>query len=423
MELPHPAGSAERNCLDGCFEVQTARAQRLRDDTPQRPPSALSPARPRVWRLLLLVLMGLAGAAALAEIAIRLTPWAEVEFYTYDPDRGWALRANAAGWQRREGVAYVRTNSQGLRADRDYAVPKPPGVYRIAVVGDSYTEARQVDAAQTFCAVMQRFLRRCPALHGKKVEVLNFGVDSYNTAQELMTLRKQVWRYTPDFVVLETFPGNDVKENSLTLESDQCRPFPVLHDGRFALGGPFVQSWHARFDCWMRFESRHSQILDILGQVRRPLLLAWRRRPLPKGAELGINPTVYKPPSDPAWEQAWQVSEAAISEFHHEVARRGVGFMVVVPTIGIQVDPKLNNRQSFMKAIGVNNLFYPDDRLLALGRREGFFVLDLSRPLQSYVDAHETALHGFPNTTLGYGHWNAQGHRLAGQLIAEQLSV
>jgi hypothetical protein len=31
-------------------------------------------------------------------------------------------------------------------------------------------------------------------------------------------------------------------------------------------------------------------------------------------------------------------------------------------------------------------------------------------------------LHGFENTELGWGHWNAQGHRLAAALIARWLT-
>jgi hypothetical protein len=40
-------------------------------------------------------------------------------------------------------------------------VAKPPGVVRVAVVGDSFTEAMHVPYEQTFCAVMERDLARC----------------------------------------------------------------------------------------------------------------------------------------------------------------------------------------------------------------------------------------------------------------------
>ena len=37
---------------------------------------------------------------------------------------------------------------------------------------------------------------------GKQVEVINFGVSGYGTAQELLTLRQKVWDFSPDIVVL-----------------------------------------------------------------------------------------------------------------------------------------------------------------------------------------------------------------------------
>jgi hypothetical protein len=74
-----------------------------------------------------------------------------------------------------------------------------------------------------------------------------------------------------------------------------------------------------------------------------------------------------------------------------------------------------------MREVGVADLFYPDRRIQALGEREGFVVLSLSRPFQAYADDRGVFLHGFENTALGKGHWNEAGHRLAGELIAKRL--
>ena len=52
---------------------------------------------------------------------------------------------------------------------------------------------------------------------------------------------------------------------------------------------------------------------------------------------------------------------------------------------------------------------------------EGFQVLSLAPPMQAYADAHHTFLAGFNTTKLGVGHWNADGHRVAGELIAQKI--
>ena len=59
----------------------------------------------------------------------------------------------------------------------------------------------------------------------KKVEVINFGVSDYGTAQELIVLREKVWFYDPDFVLLAIFTQNDISNNSVALEKQKMRPF------------------------------------------------------------------------------------------------------------------------------------------------------------------------------------------------------
>jgi hypothetical protein len=71
----------------------------------------------------------------------------------------------------------VRVNSAGLR-DREHSIDRPEGVYRIAVLGDSYAEAMQVDIKDTFWWLLQEKLTRCAYQPGKRVEVINFGVSA-----------------------------------------------------------------------------------------------------------------------------------------------------------------------------------------------------------------------------------------------------
>ena len=149
------------------------------------------------------------------------------------------------------------------------------------MLGDSFTEAQQVALEDTFCAVAQHGLQaQCPFVIGGKgrpqrrfshVEVMNLGCDGYGTTQELVTLRHWVWRYSPDVVVLAFFNGNDVRNNSVVLEGDKCRPFFVHRGGKLVLGGPFEDSWSFRTHCLLRFESRHSQVLNLIGDGRSQL--------------------------------------------------------------------------------------------------------------------------------------------------------
>lgn len=109
-------------------------------------------------------------------------------------------------------------NSGGFRGP-EVSVAKPDGVLRIAVLGDSFAEAMQVPYPECFSAVAERELGACTLLAGRRVEVLDFGVSGYGMGQELLTRCDQVWRYLPDVVVLAFFSGNDISDNSATLDT------------------------------------------------------------------------------------------------------------------------------------------------------------------------------------------------------------
>jgi hypothetical protein len=367
-----------------------------------------------------LVGFGFALALGLADIGIRLANRWFPYFYCYDDYRGWGLNPGAHGWYRREGVAYVRINHDGFRGP-DYLQPKPHGILRVAVLGDSYVEAMQVPEDKTFTAVIGRELGECPLLKGKRVEAINFGVDGYGTAQELITLRRKVWRYSPDVVVLAIFLGNDVRNNSVALEDDQCRPFYRDLNGRLTLTGPLIDSPAYRMWCAARFDYRDLRFVALFKNAWQTMKQGAATPTAQHPVEQAINYDIYKPPVDSAWAEAWQVTEALIRAMHAEVAQHHAMFLAVTEDTGIQVWPDSQTRKRFQEKLGVSDLFYPDRRIAELGRRNQFEVLNLAPVLQAYAEAHHVFLHGFKNTPMGFGHWNELGHEQAGRAIAAKL--
>jgi hypothetical protein len=369
---------------------------------------------------LALALGGIIIALLIAEAALRIANHWYPYFFRFDPAAGWSLRPGASGYYNREGDAWVSINRDGLRGpDRPHT--KPADTFRVAMLGDSYTEAIQVPYDQTFSAVAERELARCPALEGKRVEALDFGVDGYGTAQELVTLRDRALAYSPDAVVLAIFLGNDIRNNSVVLEGDRCRPFYALDDGRLMPVGPFFDSSSFRLWCMARFDYRDAALTDLLAEgwtiLRHP-----PRAPTPESpVERAINYNIYKPPTDKAWRDAWDVTDALINQVRYESVEHHARFLAVTLDTGVQVLPDTVARANFMRREGIGDLFYPDERIEALGRRDGFAVLALAPPLQEYATEHHVYLHGFKNTPMGFGHWNAQGHHLAGKLIAARL--
>ncbi len=359
-------------------------------------------------------------AIVIAEVAIRLANRWFPYFFQYDPDCGWVLRPGTSGHYSREGNSLVVINSAGLRGP-EVSRTKPADAFRVAVLGDSYAEAIQVPYEQTFSAVTERAMANCPALAGRHVQVLDFGVDGYGTAQELIMLRRRVWAYSPDMVVLAVFLGNDVRNNSVILEGNQCRPFYVFRNGHLVEGGPFIDSPPFRAWCAMRFDYRSANLLSTARNALS-ILAQSRRGPTPEyPVEAAINYEIYRPPTTPAWRDAWHVTEALLTEFNREVRAHSASLLVVTLGTGIQEWPDPRARVRFEKFLGVNDLSYPDRRIAELGEKEGFPVLALAQPLGEYAEKERVFLHGFDNTPKGFGHWNALGHQLAGKHVAKKL--
>jgi hypothetical protein len=223
--------------------------------------------------------------------------------------------------------------------------------------------------------------------------------------------------------VLAFFAGNDVRNNSVRLEGDKCRPFFVYRSGVLQLGGPFDSSRLFRLECMLRFESRHLRVIDAIGSGRSAIRDWWRHRHEKRvvGREPGVSDMVYRAPVDPVWLDAWRVTDGEVTEMYRDAARAGAGFLLVTVGTGIQDYPNPVVRRNYMRFVGVSDLFYPDRHLKALGEREGFPVLNLAPTMQAWAEAHHVYLHGFKAGREGAGHWNVTGHHLAGVLIAQRL--
>ncbi len=414
---------------------------------PEKTPAA----RPRRATKLIVIFTSILFALFIAEIALRIIGYTYPLFYTTDTARGYALRPCMQGWYRKEGAAYVRINCAGLR-DREHAQAKPPNTFRIALIGDSYAEALQVPLEDTFWVVMEQKLQDCPVCGERKVEVINFGVSGYGTAQELITLQQQVWAYEPDMVLLAVTTNNDITDNSRALKKTDEIPYYVLRDGQLMLDDSFLStrafrlrnSLLNRTGRWIRDNLR---VIQAIHQAQHGIKtrLDARRAGVParaapmnaaslasvnqqatepvgqtQGAELGADNLIYRPPPDEVWQDAWRVTEALLLRMRAEVNAHGAQFVVVTLSNGIQVYPDAQARQAFAQKLGVPDLLYPDLRIKALCEQAGIPVLTLAPQLQLYADEHKVFLHGF-GPDIGNGHWNQTGHHVAGEMIAQQL--
>ncbi len=378
-----------------------------------------------IARLIALSLPFLVMALAM-ELGLRVMGITHPVFYQTDEHRGFGLRPGFRGWWITEGRSFISVNSDGFR-DREHPVEKPASVYRIAVLGDSFTEAMSVPAEQAFWSVLESELKACGALAGKTPEVLNFGVSSYGTAQEYLTLHHNVWKYDPDLVLVAFFSGNDVRNNSRALEQGESLPYYVLKDGELSLDDSFrTSAYYARQTSWkwklLRSVLDQSHLAQYLNMIRTRVMSRAQAAQGNQG-EAGVDVGVYREPRDATWKDAWEVTEALFRKIRDEVREKRSRLLVATVSNAVQTAAPAD-REAMVKRQQIE-AFYPEDRVVRAGRRDGYAVFNLARALQKQAEEQKAVFHGFAGKRYGEGvsngHWNSLGHRAAGELLAREI--
>jgi hypothetical protein len=104
----------------------------------------------------------------------------------------------------------LRFNSEGLRDTASHPVPKPAGIFRILLVGDSFT----MGADNRYDEIWPVLLERSLAAKGFRVDIIKAGIESFDTGSELIMMHRLVPKYRPD-LVLTAFLPNDIFDNQV----------------------------------------------------------------------------------------------------------------------------------------------------------------------------------------------------------------
>lgn len=168
-----------------------------------------SPPRSPILRTAALAIASSIVALGLAEGVTRILGLAPAVGRIVVDDADSPLQVSESlvqGYELKSGFGSVahpdfRTNSHGLRGP-ERAIPKPPGVFRIALVGDSVVEGMP-DREEDTIAVQLELL-----LAGRSIEVINGATRGYNTQAEIELFRRRVLPYEPDLAIV-VFVRND----------------------------------------------------------------------------------------------------------------------------------------------------------------------------------------------------------------------
>ncbi len=389
----------------------------------------------------LLILLGSFLGLVICEISLRLFGFKySGSTWRNDPLIGWSLRPGATAWEVDEGVAWTRINSHGYR-DRERAEPKPQGVYRVAVLGDSCTEARQVDMDKTFTSLAEEELNRRHCCGGRRVEVLNFGIGGHGTGQELLLLRERMWKFSPDMVVLQFYAGNDLYNNyrPLNISSPEKAPYFLLKNGKLELDESFRQG-RGFNPAYIKLKGVSADIMNGSAMLQLIYKLSRLRAQREEMERLsGAGQTVaasdpnapppeyqrylsYLPPAIPSMVEAWQVTEALIMEFAREVGSHHAPLLIIITPTQHQIEPDPKVQEAYRAKYKIESLEYADQRVERLARANGIPALLLSKPLLEEARRTGKYMAGFANTPPNSGHLNERGHAVIARELVQAIS-
>lgn len=336
----------------------------------------------RFLQHVILVTIGLVISLGAVEIFLRM----------FMPQPIYAIRYCYLGWchvpgarfvhggEHREFVTHVQYNSHGLR-DQEYPIEKADGQRRILVFGGSYAEAIEVELEQHFAKRLESSLQA--SLRDPAIQVINFGVSAYDTAQEWWYFRTQGACYGPDLVVV--IWGGEAGSPYAALQGGQ----PVFLEPAYSR----AQIWGRELQTFLKLHFHTASfLLQRLGANRSRQ--DFEAEFAPRGGQTGAWMIPRGTPPTLPFAAGWEEQLAIFEDFQRAAAERGASVIVA--------------------AINTLDHRYLVDSL-KLRPIPGLLAVDLQ-----HVAGEEEMSYHFAKD----GHWTVRGHEKAatilGQFIAQE---
>jgi len=215
----------------------------------------------------------------------------------------------------------IRTNSKGIRADKEIPYQKAAGLKRIVILGDSYGMGYEVDLKDMFTTQMENELIKA----GINCEVVNLSVSGHGNAEQLIYLQKEGLKYHPDLVLLAWHGsdlGDNVRSNLFKLENDN-----LIRANPTYLPGVHIREVLDRYAIY-RWAAAHSHLYSFIrewsaGQIKSILFSIQSKAPQEKPS----SSEEKEIPSKDNYPQ--KLCLALLQEINKECASAGAKFLVL----------------------------------------------------------------------------------------------
>jgi hypothetical protein len=410
-----------------------------------------------VFMRIILGCLGVIIGLALIEVGLHLIPGdrvdaviersARLQLYRLEPRIGWVLRPDAryVHITRDDIPIQIETNSLGLR-DHKHTYDKPDGVYRILVLGDSFTEALDVNLEEGFPYLVEQCLNQQLKT---PIEVINAGVSGYSPAEEYLFYTSEGIKYYPDLVLMAFYVGNDLSDLDRTGGSRMIRAFGgyslSLNDGQLKWSwNSWENSFGEQVSSLQLFFRRNSELYRILAHPESKIyweyrnrmqdLQSWLQFETAEQSALALPWYLYMHilnfPDDPGvpdkMKDVWSLFQAIIQQLSSAVEANGSQVAVVIIPNEYQAHQVVLERTiTDFSGKYDSNLFNhnwsseePNLTIMSYLEEQQIPALDLLPLFRAHDETGGSLLYfdgGFPQ------HLNADGQRLMGDVLCDWL--
>jgi hypothetical protein len=329
------------------------------------------------------------------------------------------------------------TNSLGLH-DLEFALPKPPGRFRILALGDSFTYGLVPYEDAVMTVVEARLRDACP---GTDLDLLNFGVGATGVPDYRTLLSLAFDEYQPDLVVIHFYAGNDGPDLFRHVHDRSPVEAQLRRSYLWTYGKNVVKLWRGVAD------SR------LARRVERPA--AGRPGRIPRGGAvidpdyrirdddpLLVGPTLsaeafdrmmaeelrrlYLPREEGLAARAWRPVLADLEAMRVQVTRSQARIALVVFPSALQVYPELRaslvgrlRRERHRAPLSGAEIDprLPNRALNGYCRQKGVSCLDVTEALVKASQESPAPLYKERDT-----HWTVRGNRVAAEAEAASLA-
>jgi hypothetical protein len=356
--------------------------------------------RKKLLQNLALAVVSIFVSLLILEIGLRVIPNNFSRFYSFkyaiDSDIGYISEANQDTQYRSQcyNVEKITTNSLGFR-DKEW---EDTDEFKIAILGDSFMHALQVEDGQTTADKLEDIL---------DVNVMNAATSGHGTVAEYLVYEKFIQQFKPNIVLLFFLPSNDIRNNHCALEEQGERQIRqacgYIEDGEVKVKQKFAQ-WsfkeQIKRNCILC-----SALYEGIKKITQNGIVAH---------DYSFQSNVFLTDED-QWGESWEITDYAIGKLNQLVKSHG-GELIIIPISEMyQVAPEWNTNQ--LKDI--QDFSLPEKKLRSIANEKTIRILSTHEDFIKYKEDNKLEAPYFYYSCDD--HYGVLGHELTAKLVADYL--